>query len=212
MATTNGVKNVLASFEKTIKENNEAGVSSGMYLSNLLTKGRTAPPASAVGTRDRRGSNPEFTRRTSASTSTTTSSSSPEVDEWTSNSSLHSGFTNTERCDDSDSSTESCDSFGDGVEGVDDWEVPSIAADINNSRSRRGPSGRLICNRRSNRHSGFIPETILENNSVSSKHDSNSGHSSKDSRNSSSTHRSSRKSCGVHVDFESDDSDADSFG
>jgi hypothetical protein len=204
--TTTGVKNALATFEKTIRENNEAGVTSGMYLNNLLAKSKITP-----NTRSGRGFHPTYARSPSGSTSTTSSNSSAELDEWTSNSSVHSGYTVTERDEDSDSSTESCDSFGEGDEGVDDWEVPSIAADINTNRSRRSLSGRLACSRRPNRKSGCIPETILESNSIGSRQDSNSGHSSKDSRNSSSTHRSSKKSRSFNIDADSDDSETDSF-
>lgn len=184
MSKPNGVKNVLAAFEKTIKENNEAGVSSPMYLNNILTKGGKS--TSGYGRNN-------------------------ELDDWTSNSSVHSGFTRTERTanmdnsESSSSTTDSLDSFGDGEEGFD-WEVPSVADNINENRSKRQQAGRVAPRRR---FQSALPETIFEA-SGGSKHDS-SGGDSKHSRHSLSRSKSSqsRKKKGS---ADSDDSDNDSFG
>lgn len=199
MSSSNGVKNVLAAFEKTIKENNEAGVTSSMYLSNILTK-----PAgkNTLGTRDNNATN--------------TLGRSAEDDDWTTNSSVHSGFAITETprtnfLDGGDSSTESFDSFGDG-DGDDDfdWEVPSVVDDINESRSKREQKGRVVTRRRLVKGEGSaFPETIFES-AGGSKHDSTSG-DSKHSRHSLSRSKSSqsRRKKGGN---DSDDSDSDSFG
>jgi hypothetical protein len=224
MSTSNTFKKVPASFEKTAKENTDLGMTSGIYLNNFLSMGgrnRTicSFPSSGFG----RSSSDHVRRTAPVSSLTGGSNTKTGLDDWVSNSSVHSNFSYGMHEYDSDSTTESCDSFGEG--DVDDWEVPSISADINTSRSRRGAtlSGRNMMihsnnGRRTTRQNlGFVPETILESISINSKHESNSGHSSKDSsRHSSSKHHSSHHKMPLASrrfnEKDSDDSDADSFG
>lgn len=210
-----GIKDKLACFEKTIKQNNEAGVTSGMYLNNMLTKSGQNTRTSRGGldcTNSSKGLGSQFPRRSSIGTSTTVSCSSPDVDDFASNSSVHSGYTITDRTSDfDDDSSISCDSFGEGDD--DDCEVPSIVEDINSNRSKRnnntGSGSRKILIRRratgttksSRSHANGIPETIFESNG-------DSRHSRKSKSSQKSGKRSSSRSRDSH---ESEDSDADSF-